>query len=493
LKVSGSMKVLHVGAEVFPLVKTGGLADVLAALPAALETHGVESRMLLPGLPPIMDALGAVKLVAELGPAFGAGRVRLLKAQAKPLSSPLYVVDAPFLYQRPGGPYESSPGQDWPDNAQRFGLLGWVAAQLATGGVDLHWAPAVVHGHDWHAGLTFAYLQPWTAARKVATVFTVHNLAYQGLFALSDGPLLGLSDRFMQPAALEYHGQLSFMKAGLKFAQAITTVSPTYAREITTPEFGAGLDGVIRARARSVSGILNGIDTDLWNPAKDKHLTANFSADRLNGKVACKAALQQEFLLDATKEQPLLSLVSRLTHQKGLDLLLAAIPGLLSRGAQLVIQGSGDASLVSALQALAAQHPGRVGVHIGYDEPRAHRIFAGADVALVPSRFEPCGLTQLYGLRYGAVPLVRQVGGLADTVVDLDPLVQAGGMAATGFTFREASAASLGHALDRLWATWREPEQWQTLVQQGMRADFSWDGPAKQYRGLYDHCCASLA
>jgi starch synthase len=487
------MKVLHVGAEVFPLVKTGGLADVLAALPVALETHGVESRLLLPGLTPIMDALVGAKVVAELGPAFGAGRVRLLKAQAKPLNAPLYVVDAPFLYQRPGGPYESSPGQDWPDNAQRFGLLGWVAAQLATGGVDPQWSPAVVHGHDWHAGLAFVYLQPWAAARTVATVFTVHNLAYQGLFALSDGPLLGLSDRFMQPSALEYHGQLSFMKAGLKFAQAITTVSPTYAREITTPEFGAGLDGVIRARAGSVSGILNGIDADIWNPARDQHLTANFSSQRLNGKFACKAALQHEFKLESARDQPLLAMVSRLTHQKGVDLLLAAIPRLLSRGAQLVIQGSGDASLVAALQALQAQHPGRVGVHIGYDEPRAHRIFAGADVSLVPSRFEPCGLTQLYGLRYGAVPLVRQVGGLADTVVDLDPQVQAGGRPATGFTFREASPASLGHALERLWTTWSQPAQWQALVQQGMQADFSWAGPAQQYRALYDHCRAALA
>lgn len=478
------MKVLHVGAEVFPLVKTGGLADVLAALPPALVAEGLDARLLLPGLPPILDSLGRLKLVAELGPAFGAARVRLLLSDARTLGLPAYVLDAPFLFQRPGGPYEAQPGHDWPDNAQRFGLLGWVAAQLAAGRLDAAWSPAVLHGHDWHAALAFAYLQPWAATGTVATVYTVHNLAYQGLFALTEGALLGLPERLLQASGLEFHGQLSFMKAGLKFAQAITTVSPRYAAEIATPEFGAGLDGVVRARAAAVSGILNGIDNAVWNPARDRHLPAQFGPDAMAGKAICKGVLQQEFGLAEDPAQPLLAMVSRLTHQKGVDLLLAAAPRFLAQGVQLVVQGSGDAALVAALQELAARFPGRMGLHVGYDEPRAHRIFAGADVALVPSRFEPCGLTQLYGLRYGAVPLVRRVGGLADTVVDAG-VPEAAVAKGTGIGFGDSTPDALSHALEKLLEWWRQPAAWRALRARGMAADFSWQGPARAYASLY--------
>ncbi len=486
------MRVLHVGAEVFPLVKTGGLADVLGALPSALVAQGAQVRLLLPGLPPIMDALAGAHVLCDLSQAFGAARVRVLRAQMPLLGLPVYVVDAPFLYRRRGGPYQAEDGTEWGDNLQRFGLLGWVAAQLACGGVDADWAPQVVHAHDWHAALACAYLEPLHAARSVATVFTIHNLAFQGLFPLQDGALLGLPARFMQPAALEYHGQLSFMKAGLKFADAITTVSPSYAQEMTTAEFGAGLDGVIRKRAADVTGILNGIDTAVWNPASDRALAQTYSAEHLAGKVACKAALQREAGLQADPRQPLLAMVSRLTTQKGVDLLLAAMGRFLQQGVQLVVQGSGDAELVAALHALAAAHPGQVGLFVGYDEARAHRVIAGADMILVPSRFEPCGLTQLYGLRYGTLPVVRRVGGLADTVVDASDAARRAHRA-TGFVFDEATPVALALALERALACWHDAAGWRALMQTAMTRDFSWAGPAREYLGLYQQLVLGLA
>jgi starch synthase len=482
------MKVLQVGAEIFPLLKTGGLADVLGALPQALAAQGAEVRLLLPGLPAIADALLHARPVARIGPAFGAAQVTLLRGRMPYTHLPAYVIDAPYLYQRGGGPYQDSRGNEWPDNLQRFGLLGWAAAQLAQGGVDPDWAPQVVHAHDWHAALACAYLHAHPAG-AAASVFTIHNLAYQGLFPHDDCALLGLSSRYLSPSALEFHGQLSFMKAGLKFADRITTVSPTYAREIATHEFGVGLEGVIRGRGGDVSGILNGIDTSVWNPAADSALAAPYDAARPDGKARNKAALQQRFGLQAGAEAPLFGLVSRLTAQKGLDLVLAALPDLVRMGAQLVVQGTGEAGLEAALRDAAAAHPGRVAVHLGYDEPGAHRLVAGADVILVPSRFEPCGLTQMYGLRYGTVPLVRRVGGLADTVRDAG---SAGNPApdGNGFVFEAATPQAL---LDAAWRAieWhRQPPAWLALMRRGMAEDLSWDGPAQRYLGLYARLAA---
>ncbi len=477
------MRVLHVGAEIFPLVKTGGLADVLGALPQALIGQGADVRLLLPGLPAIADAVLHQKIVAEIGPSFGAARITLRLGQMPYSHVPAYVIDAPFLYRRPGSPYQASDGSEWPDNAQRFALLGWVGAHLASGELDPTWQPELLHAHDWHAAMACAYLAAHPPA-STATVFTVHNLAYQGLFPSGDFPLLGLSSRFMASTGLEYHQQVSFMKAGLKFAQRVTTVSPTYAREIGTHEFGFGLDGVIRGRGADVSGVLNGVDGAVWDPSTDAGIAARYSAVQLAGKARCKQALQAELGLAPRADAPVFGVVSRLTSQKGLDLVLGALPGLLRRGGQLALQGAGDAALEAAFLAAAKAHPGEVAVRIGYDEALAHRLIAGADAILVPSRFEPCGLTQLYGLRYGTLPVVRRVGGLADTVVDAsDDALQAD--RATGFTFDAATPAALDAALQRASTLYAQPERWRRLMARAMAQDFSWDGAAQKYVALY--------
>lgn len=478
------MRVLHVAAEIFPLVKTGGLADVVAALPQALGEIGTDVRLLLPGLPPMMEAVLHPRTLIDLGACFGAARVRVLKGRMPGSQLPVYLVDAPLLYRRGGGPYQAPDGSEWPDNLQRFGLLGWVAAQLGAGELDAGWLPDVVHAHDWHAAMSCAYLRAH-GAQGARSVFTIHNLAFQGLFPQEDSALLGLSSAFMSPAGLEYHGQLSFMKAGLKFADRIATVSPTYAREIATPEFGCGLDGVIRGRQAEVVGILNGIDAEVWDPAADPAIARRYDIENLQGKAECKAALQREFGLAEDPQAPLLVAVSRLSSQKGLDLILSALPSLLDLGVQLVVQGTGDSTLEVAFKLAAAAHPRRVAVHIGYDEARAHRLIAGADMILVPSRFEPCGLTQLYGLRYGTVPIVRRVGGLADTVVDADERQLASG-SATGFLFDHPHAAELAGAVRRAVALWRDTAAWRALMAQGMAREFAWSGPARQYRALYE-------
>ncbi|NSL54683.1 glycogen synthase GlgA [Uliginosibacterium aquaticum] len=485
------MRVLHVAAEIFPLVKTGGLADVLGALPQALIGQGADVRLLLPGLPQIIDAVLAPETVCEIGAVFGAARVRLLRGLMPFSRVPVYVVDAPYFYRRDGGPYQNSAGLEWPDNLQRFALLGWVAAQLAAGELDADWLPDVVHAHDWHAAMACAYIVQHLPT-QAATVFTVHNLAYQGLFSLADFHLLGLPSRFAVPSALEYHGQLSFMKAGLKFADAVTTVSGSYAREIATPEFGCGLEGVIQSRAGNVFGVLNGVDYAVWNPEKDVGIVAPYSAEQLAGKALCKAGLQAEMGLAPAPDAPLFGVVSRLTAQKGLDLVLAVLPGLLAAGAQLVVQGSGDRALEAAFLEAARSHPQQVAVRTVYDEALAHRVISGADSLFMPSRFEPCGLTQLYALRYGCLPLVHHVGGLADTVVDASERALKADQA-TGFSFGEASPHGLGLAMQRVLDLYHQPEQWQQAMRRAMRQEFSWDVAARSYLELYRRLVAAAA
>jgi starch synthase len=482
------MKVLHVAAEVFPLVKTGGLADVLAALPVAQAEAGTDVRLLLPGLPAMMEAVQGARTVIDIGSCFGALRVRLLLGRMPGSRLPVYLIDAPYLYRRGGSPYQDSRGEEWADNLQRFALLGWVAAHLAAEDADPQWAPDIVHAHDWHAAMACAYIAEHTPTRA-ATVFTVHNLAYQGLFSMHDRPLLGLASRLMSPAGLEFHGQLSFMKAGLQFAHHVTTVSPTYAREIATPEFGCGLDGAVRSRGGEVSGILNGIDEAIWNPATDAAIASRYDAERLAGKLACRRALQAELGLEMDDRALLLTLVSRLTSQKGLDLLLACLADLVPAGLQLALQGTGDAALEAAFRMAQQAHPGRVHVHIGYDEARAHRLIAGADAIVLPSRFEPCGLTQMYGLRYGTLPIVRRVGGLADTVVDATDEALAGG-SATGFSFDAATPAALDRCVRRAIALKAQAARWAGMVQTAMRQELSWSGPARQYVSLYERLVA---
>ena len=481
------MKVLHAAAEIFPLIKTGGLADVVGALPEALMAQGADVRLVLPGLPAILAGVEHPQVICELGAIFGAGRVTLRLGRLAHNGVQAYVIDAPYLYRRPGNPYLAPDGSEWLDNLQRFGLLGWVAAHLAAGELDPGWTPDVLHAHDWHAAMACAYAACHCATRA-ATVFTIHNLAYQGLFDEGDFHLLGLPSRLMVPVGLEFHGQLSFMKAGLKYARRITTVSPTYAREIATDAFGCGLDGVIRARGSDVSGILNGVDGGIWNPATDTLIGAPYSADALGGKALCKAALQHELGLRVDAGAPLFAVVSRLSAQKGLDLLLDAMPALLDSpaagGPQLAVQGNGEPALEAAFQAAAAMHPGRVAVQLVYDEALAHRMIAGADAMLVPSRFEPCGLTQLYALRYGTVPVVRRVGGLADTVTGVSESA-ARNDRATGFVFGPATPGALAEALRQAVSAYRQPALWRQVMQRGMAQNFSWKAAAGQYMALY--------
>ena len=483
------MRVLHVAAEIFPLVKTGGLADVLAALPVAQREAGCDARLLLPGYPAIIGSVQRLQTVCDIGPAFGALRVRLLLGRMPDTDVPAYVVDAPYLYRRPGGPYQDRNGEEWPDNAQRFALLGWVAAHLAAGDADEAWQPAVVHSHDWHAAMACTYMADH-AATDAASIFTVHNLAYQGLFPMHDAPILGLPQRWLSSAGLEYHGQLNFLKAGLVFADLVSTVSPSYAREIATHEFGCGLDGVIRARGQPVAGVLNGIDEVQWNPARDPAIAAPYDAQQLNGKLECRRALQAELGLQADDAALLMCIVSRLTSQKGLDLVLSSLQGLVAAGVQLALQGTGDPALEAAFRLAQQAHPGRVHVHLGYDEARAHRLVAGSDVIAVPSRFEPCGLTQMYGLRYGTLPVVRRVGGLADTVVDASAEHLADGNA-TGFVFDAATPTAFERCIHRALELRQNPAAWVKTMQRAMSRPLSWAGPAREYLGLYERTLAT--
>lgn len=472
------MRTLHVCSELFPLLKTGGLADVAGALPLAQARHGVDARILLPGFPAIMAGLHDAREVAQLDTF--AGPVRLLCGRtANGLT--LFVIDAPLLYERPGNPYHDANQIAYADNPQRFAVLGWVAALLANG-LDAQWQPEVVHGHDWHAGLAFAYLA--ALGRPAKSVFTIHNLAYQGVFPASFHAELALPAHFFDVHGVEYHGRISFMKAGIFFADRITTVSPSYAAEITTPEQGCGLDGLLRGRSTVLSGILNGVDDAIWNPAIDSLIPARYSAERMLGKAKCKTALQEACGLDVTSDKPLFAVVSRLTEQKGLHLVLACLKEITSRGGQVVVLGSGDAEMECAFSEAAASDPANVAMRIGYDEDFAHRIMAGSDVIMVPSRYEPCGLTQLYGLKYGALPLVRRVGGLADTVIDCTLENLADGCA-TGMVFDEFSVDGFAQGVRRAFALWSRPKDWKAVRSRAMSMDFGWDHAAIEYAGLY--------
>jgi starch synthase len=483
-----ALPVLHAASEWFPAVKTGGLADVVAALPQAQRAAGLDARLLLPGLPALREALHGAVEVARPGPAFGAARVALLRGTLPGGDMPVYLVDAPWFYARPGNPYLAPDGRDWPDNARRFALLGWIAAQLTAGALDPDWTPRILHAHDWHAALAPVYLATHGAARTALagarSVLTVHNLAFQGRFPLDRFDELDLPAWMAGPAGVEFHGELRFLKGGLMFADRITTVSPTYAREILTPAGGQELDDVLRHRSDRIVGIVNGIDDAVWNPATDAQIAARYDAARLEGKAECKRALRAELGLAQRAGAPLLAVVSRMTPQKGLDLLLSALPQWLGAGGQLALLGSGEPALEHAWRAAAQAAPDSVAVRLGYDEALAHRIVAGSDLIGVPSRFEPCGLTQLYGLRYGALPLVHRVGGLADTVVDADEAALREDRA-TGFAFSGANAEALAQAMRHALDGWRHRAAWQRVMRRAMAQDTSWRAPAERYAALY--------
>ncbi len=489
--MSARLAVLHVGAELHPLVKTGGLADVLGALPAALLAHGIDARVLLPGLPAIVQGVRALRTVIEFGPAFGAARASLRIGTLPGSEVAAYVIDAPWLYGRAGNPYLAPDGRDWPDNAQRFALLGWAAAQIGAGGLDPSWSPTVVHAHDWHAGLAPAWLAAHPGPRP-RTLLTIHNLAFQGLFPLDTWRTLGLPASQANPEGFEFHRQLSFMKAGLASADRITTVSPRYAQEITTPAYGCGLEGLLARRRGALAGLLNGIDETAWNPATDALIAERYDAHDLGGKAACKRALQREMGLHEDPAAPLFVVVSRLTGQKGMDLVLGAMAAAIGDGAQLAMLGSGERALEEAFAALARAHPGRVAVRIGYDEPLAHRLVAGGDAILVPSRFEPCGLTQMYGLHYGTLPVVRRVGGLADTVTDASRAALEAGTA-TGVTFDEPFAGALLDAMRRAIGVLRDAPLRETLMRRGMAQPLSWTAASARYVALYRELVGAAA
>lgn len=473
------MRVLHVCSELFPLLKTGGLADVTGALPAAQLAQGVDARVLLPAFPDLKQGIPDTQVVRELDTF--AGRLTVRYGYYRGVG--VYLLDVPRLYDRAGSPYHDTSLYAYADNHLRFGLLGWAGAQLALG-LDDFWRPEVVHAHDWHAGLACAYLAAW--GRPAKSVFTVHNLAYQGLFDARHLAELGLPPGFLQMHGLEFYGQISYLKAGLFYADHVTTVSPTYAREITQPEFGYGMEGLLKTRAAQgrLSGILNGVDDAVWNPEVDPLLARRYGRDTLADKADNKRKLQTAMGLETDEKAPVFAIVSRLTSQKGLDLALAAAPALLEQGGQLVVLGAGDAVLQQGFLAAAAEHHGRVGVQIGYHEAFSHRIMGGADVIMVPSRFEPCGLTQLYGLKYGTLPLVRRTGGLADTVADCSLENLADGVA-SGFVFSDSNVASLASAIRRVFVLWSRPSLWRYVQRQAMAQDFSWSIAAQTYRVLY--------
>jgi len=470
--------VLSVASEVYPLVKTGGLADVAGALPAALAPEGVSMRTLVPGYPAVIGRLETGRVVAEMGDFFD-GPGRLVAGRVAGLD--LIVLDAPHLYERPGNPYLGPDGKDWDDNWKRFAALGFAAYELGRGLVE-GYRPQIIHCHDWQAGLAPAYVA-FNAPTRVKTVLTVHNIAFQGRFNWDIFSALRIDFRAASEGAIEYFGGVGFLKAGLQCADALTTVSPTYAQEIRTAAYGMGLEGLLQSRTNDLHGILNGIDTDAWDPARDEALAQTYSASSAHLREANKAALNQRFELDDSPG-PLFAVVSRLTWQKGMDMLVDCADRLVELGGKLCVLGSGDVELENGLKGAAMRHPGKVGFVQGYDEKLSHLIQGGADVMMVPSRFEPCGLTQLYGLRYGCVPLVSRVGGLADTVIDANEAAVEAGVA-TGIVFAPATEEALTEAIRRTVLLFGREKVWNKMQRRGMKSDVSWQASAEKYADLY--------
>lgn len=480
------MRVLFASSEVYPLVKTGGLADVSGALPAALTEAGQDVRVLMPGYAVAMDKAEDKRLVGSLGDPLGIGAEARLVAGKLPGSGvPVWLIDCPALYHRAGGPYQDVDGADYGDNALRFGLLSWAAAHLCTEGSPVEWRPQVLHCHDWQTGLAPAYLKAWNVVDRPGTVFTIHNIAYQGQFPAETVPRLGLPWEMYSMAGLEYWNTLSFLKAGLVYSDKLTTVSPRYAREIQSAPHGSGLEGVLAERAADLSGILNGADYGVWDPATDAALPHPYQPlDYVAGKAANKAALQAELGLAQKPDAPLLVIVSRLNTLKGMDMVLSVLPAILAQGAQLAVLGAGDRALEDGFQAVAASNPSQVAVGVGYNEALAHKLMAAGDMLIMPSRFEPCGLTQFYAMRYGTIPVVHVTGGLADTVVDTtyDGLMTG---TATGFTFEHANAGAFQWAVERALAMYRQPEQWRKVQLACATQDFTWGRSATRYMDLY--------
>jgi len=485
------LKILFATSEAHPLMKTGGLADVSGSLPPALQHLNNDVRLIMPAYPAAVEKAIPVKTIASLKLPGLTEPVRLLSGtQANQV--PLYLVDAPGLFDRAGNPYTNAAGHDWVDNAERFTLFCRTIVAVAMNRADLGWQPDMVHCNDWQTGL----VPPLLAAEgnRPATLFTIHNLAYQGVFDHHTFSKLQLPAALWSHDGLEFHNNFSFIKGGLAFADWLNTVSPTYAHEICSPAFGYGLEGLLRHREDRLSGVLNGIDYQAWDPTSDPHIHQHFDTNTFELKGINKTLLQQEMGLPQDEEALLFGYIGRLVEQKGVDLILDILPKLADQGnVQVIFLGSGAYELEQALQQAQEQYPHMVASYIGYDEPLAHRIEAGVDSFLMPSRFEPCGLNQLYSLRYGTVPIVRRTGGLADTVVDASPRALLDGTA-TGFVFDDSHSSELWKAVERAIQFYNRPKTWwHKLAVNGMQQDFSWDGSASHYLDIYRQAIAHPA
>ena len=476
------MRILFAASEAYPLIKTGGLADVAAALPAALAARGIDARLIIPAYPQVFDIANDVTYAMTLGEILGGHLVRLFTARMPASGLPIFLVDCPTLYARAGGPYTDDSGVDWPDNHLRFGVFSHAAAVIAAGSAAVQWRADILHANDWQTGLAPAYLR-FAGAPNTRSVFTIHNMRYQGLFPESVLSELELPRIAFSMEGMEFHGQLSMLKAGLAFTDRITTVSPTYAEEIKLAEFGYGMEGLLYARRRDLTGVLNGVDYAAWSPHADPHIAAPFTAGDVAGKARCKAALQSELGLASDANAPLLAMVTRLTEQKGIDLVVDALPHLLAQGAQVAILGAGEAKWEQTLANLAFA-PERVATRIGYSETLAHRFIAGSDMFLMPSRFEPCGLTQMYAMRYGTLPIVRRTGGLADTVDEVRILAD-GAVTGTGFLFDAPQSAALLEASGRAIELFADKPSWRLAQRAAMQQDFSWARAAEDYAWIY--------
>ena len=485
------MRILFVTSEAYPLIKTGGLADVSGSLPAALKEVGADVRILIPGYPAVLDKLINPSLLATISNLPHVGAINLILGEMPETRVPVMAIESVGLYQRDGGPYVDATGKDWEDNPYRFGTLSLVAAILSDEKSPLKdWIPDVTHCNDWQSGLTPAFMHFMGAGRtkmkQAKSVLSIHNLAFQGCYGADWVTRLGLPTESYQINGVEYYGQFSFLKAGIFYADGLSTVSPTYAKEIQTEAYGFGMQGLLTARGKEIRGILNGLDTKEWNPATDPHLAANYDADNLIGKATVKAALQRELGLSVEASTPLLGVVSRLTHQKGLDILLSCAETFINHhNCQLVVLGSGDPSFEQGYRDLAKRFPGQVSLTIGYNESLSHQIMAGCDIFIMPSRFEPCGLNQMYGLRYGTPPVVTNTGGLADSVNDSDD-ASILRKSATGFVMKEANESELIYKVGKALAYYQDKKTWKAIQENGMRQDLDWSKSAVDYMGMYE-------
>ncbi|MBE9561902.1 MAG: glycogen synthase GlgA [Proteobacteria bacterium] len=477
------LRVLFVTSEAYPLVKTGGLGDVCYSLPNALRQLDVDVRLLLPGYSSVIERLSLVEVHDSINIYPLLEPIRLLVGIMPGEVTPVYVIDCPSLYQRDGGPYQDITGKDWEDNAIRFGVLSKVAALF--GEHHFLFKPQIIHSNDWQTAMVPMWLA-FSNRPYAKTIMSVHNMAYQGLFGPETVERIGLPPESFSMFGLEFYGKVSFLKAGIYYANQVTTVSPNYAKDIQTKAYGCGLDILLKERQKQLTGIVNGIDLEVWNPETDTHLNRNYNTTNLSAKVRNTQVLRTQLNLATSKKMPLIGMITRLTEQKGMDLVIPIIPMLIKAGVQIAILGSGDKTLEMHLQRLAAMYPKQMSVTIGYDEELSHQIEAGANIFLMPSKFEPCGLNQMYSMSYGTIPIVRHTGGLADTVIDATP-ENIKNKLATGFIFERANANELLYCVQRAVKMFSNKPVWKQLQITGMTRDFSWQKSAKQYVSLYHH------